>query len=321
MGLTGYNLVAQATCESKSMYIKPNMVNFTVALLIALITTGASGQAIFVTDYNQGTIGEYTTSGIPINASLVQGLTQPAGLAVSGSDIFVANYHFGTIGEYTTSGETINKSLISGLTDPAAIVVVGSNLYILSGYTGAVAEYTTSGELENPALVSGAPNSKDQEGCGITASGDNLFVCGGNSVFEITVAGSTVGGFLSGAGSVQYLTGISVEGANVFVTGLNPDAIGKYTISGATVNSQLADVDFPNGIAAFGPDLFVTQSYPAGVCEYTTGGTTVNSSLIHGFSDPWGIVVVADVPEPNITLLGVAMLPILLGRKSRRQAI
>jgi hypothetical protein len=48
-----------------------------------------------------GTVGEYTTSGATVNASLVPGLSGPFGIAVSGSDLFIMNYSTGTIGEYT----------------------------------------------------------------------------------------------------------------------------------------------------------------------------------------------------------------------------
>ena len=40
-----------------------------------------------------GTIGEYTTSGATVNASLVSGLNYPYGIAVSGSNLFVTNYN------------------------------------------------------------------------------------------------------------------------------------------------------------------------------------------------------------------------------------
>jgi len=76
----------------------------------------ARGDTLFETNSNSGTIGEYTTSGATVNASLVSGLTGPAGVAVSGSNLFVASFvASGTIGEYTTSGATVNASLITGL--------------------------------------------------------------------------------------------------------------------------------------------------------------------------------------------------------------
>jgi hypothetical protein len=45
-------------------------------------------------------VGEYTTSGATVNASLVSGLDEPIGIAVSGTDIFVANIVGGSVGEY-----------------------------------------------------------------------------------------------------------------------------------------------------------------------------------------------------------------------------
>ena len=67
-----------------------------------------------------------------MNASLVSGLSVPAGIAVSGSNLFVANTGNGTIGEYTTSGGVVNASLVSGLNDPVGIAVSGSNLFVVN---------------------------------------------------------------------------------------------------------------------------------------------------------------------------------------------
>src|SRR4029078_6423811 len=114
----------------------------------------AHGQ-IFETNAGSGTIGEYTTSGATLNASLVSGLSNPNGLAVSGSDLFVVNTGTGTVGEYTTSGATVNASLISGLTSPISIAVSGSNLYIgyiIGNSNSAVGKYTTSGGTVNASF-------------------------------------------------------------------------------------------------------------------------------------------------------------------------
>ena len=78
-----------------------------------------SGSTLYVTNDANGTVGEYTTSGTPINTSLISGLTAPGALAISGSDLFVdtlgggGGYYYPVIGEYTTSGTPINTSLIS----------------------------------------------------------------------------------------------------------------------------------------------------------------------------------------------------------------
>jgi hypothetical protein len=41
-----------------------------------------SGSDLFVTNFLAGTIGEYTTSGAPVNSALISGLDAPAAIAV-----------------------------------------------------------------------------------------------------------------------------------------------------------------------------------------------------------------------------------------------
>ncbi len=99
----------------------------------AVLPGTASGQ-IFVASGN--TIGEYTTSGATINASLIPGLSFPMAIAISGSDLFVARSGYEgnttTIGEYTTSGATVNATLVPGSTFPSGMVGSGSDLFVLN---------------------------------------------------------------------------------------------------------------------------------------------------------------------------------------------
>jgi glutamate synthase domain-containing protein 3 len=82
-----------------------------------------SGSDLFVANLTSNTVGEYTTSGAVVNASLISGLSGPFGIAISGSNLFVVNYDTGTVGEYTTSGAVVNASLISDLSDPTGIAI------------------------------------------------------------------------------------------------------------------------------------------------------------------------------------------------------
>src|ERR1700733_9430044 len=84
---------------------------------------GTAHAQIFVANNGNNTIGEYTTSGGTVNASLVSELLGPIGIAVSGGDLFVLSYSSGRIGEYTTSGGTVNAALVSGLDDTTGIAV------------------------------------------------------------------------------------------------------------------------------------------------------------------------------------------------------
>ena len=75
-----------------------------------------SGTNLFVTNPGSRTVGEYTTSGATINASLIMQpplLGGPLDIAASSNQLFVVAGS--TIGEFTTTGETINPALITGL--------------------------------------------------------------------------------------------------------------------------------------------------------------------------------------------------------------
>src|SRR4029450_8521259 len=91
------------------------------AALCAMPATTRAAQ-IFVTNFQTGTIGEYTTSGATVDPALVSGLSLPQGIAVSGGNLFVTSLNLtsytGRIGEYTTSGTTVNPTLITTLGGP-----------------------------------------------------------------------------------------------------------------------------------------------------------------------------------------------------------
>ena len=132
---------------------------------------------MFVLNQNTNTIGEYTTSGTTVNASLVTGLSFPQGIAVSGGDLFVENFVGGTVGEYNaTTGAVINAALVTGLINPYGIAVSGGDLFVANYYNATVGEYTTSGATVNASLVTGLIGPY-----GLALSGGDLFVMNFNN--------------------------------------------------------------------------------------------------------------------------------------------
>jgi len=69
-----------------------------------------------------------------VNASLITGLYEPAGIAVSGPDLFVTQY-YGVVGEYTTSGVTVNSSLIVASDGTQGIAVIPQTVPEPSSWT------------------------------------------------------------------------------------------------------------------------------------------------------------------------------------------
>jgi hypothetical protein len=269
----------------------------------------ARGQDIFVTNYGSGTIGEYTTSGATVNASLVSGLYNPLGVAVSGSTLYVANYGAGqsltatgSIGEYTTSGTTVNASLISGLI-PVSVTASGSDLlvgnYLSVGgfgppqFVGNLGEYTTSGSTVNASLLeAGSPPN-------IAVSGSDVYEILGSKVGEYTTSGATVNASLiTGLNSGNVPDDIAVSGSDIFVSYFGTGTIAEYTTSGDLVNASLiTGLDEPTDFAVSGSDLFIANSGSGTIGEYTTSGATVNATLISGLDDPYGITVSESVPS------------------------
>jgi len=179
-------------------------------------------------------VGEYTTSGAPVNASLITGLSlgNNQSIALSGSNLFTASTISSSIGEYTTSGATVNASLITGLFNLEGVAVSGSDLFVLTG--NQIGEYTTSGATVNASLITGL-----SQPLGLAVSGSNLFVTNntGGTVGEYTTSGATVNASL--ITGLSGPIGIAVSGSNLFVTNSNIGTIAEYTTSGATVNASL----------------------------------------------------------------------------------
>lgn len=229
-----------------------------------------SGNDIFIpyssSSAGNGGVGEYTTSGATVNASLISGLNGNLGdVAVSGNDIFVVNNSAGTIGEYTTSGATVNTALITGLNHPLAMVISGNDIFVLNQGAGTVGEYTTSGATVNASLISGL---------GIP--------------FSFWPAGE-----------------LAISGNDLFVANYNANVIGEYTTSGATVSASLISVNNPTALAISGNDIYVNVLNYINEYT-TSGATIAHPLINPSQYGPGGIsgaFAVAPVPEPATTAL------------------
>jgi hypothetical protein len=229
-----------------------------------------SGDDLFV--YNQGTdtVGEYTTSGKTVNASLISGITGITGIVVSGNDLFFSGF---TVEEYTTSGTLVNRSLVA--VRGSSIAISGSDLFVSTENnstdpdTGYVGEYTTSGATVNASLITGLNGPQ-----GLAVSGSHLFV--------VNYYDATIGDYLT--------TGAVVKATLVKGT---PSALNNPTM-----------------MAAAGSDLFITNytnsvSSSNAIAEYTTSGGTVNTFLVPNLPFPEGIAAESAAPTAPGAPVGV----------------
>jgi len=127
------------------------------AMLLGLLSSNAAYGQIFITNFVNGTISEYSFDGSVVNGSLVSGLSSPASLAILGSNLLVANYATVSdeVGEYTISGDTINASFIIGLSNPQGIAISASNIFVTNDGNNKLGEYTTTGATTDASLITG----------------------------------------------------------------------------------------------------------------------------------------------------------------------
>jgi uncharacterized delta-60 repeat protein len=213
----------------------------------APVSVAVSNSDLFVAD-SPTSIGEYSTSGATINATLISG-SEVDGFAISGSDIFASDASTGTVGEYTTAGTAVNADLISDANGPHAIAISGSDLFVVNMTNGTIGEYTTAGQTVNAALITVSANPS-----GIAISGSNLFVAdsGPGTVAEYTTMGAAVNtSLLSGLSAPE---GLAVYGSDLYVANSGAHAIGEYTTGGAVVNAALiSGLSSPQSLAFVGP--------------------------------------------------------------------
>lgn len=295
-----------------------------VALLIAGCGAGTANGQIFVANWANRTIGEYSFSGAPINPALItlpgEGESQ-INLALGGNgNLYVSDQLNGTVGEYTTSGTAVNASLITGLGFPLGIAVdQNGNIFVTTGSdpvrgNTVIGEYDASGAAVNPALI-----TRLYGAWGIALDGNgHLFVGnsagdGAGTIGEYTTSGTAVNPSL--ITGLTYPAGLVLDGyGNLFVTSfMNINSlpgsytymgiVGEYTTAGEIVNSSLVTgLNNDYGVALDGAGhLFVTD-WGNTIGEYTTSGEVVNASLITDNNGPASIFVIP-VPEPSSAFL------------------
>ena len=232
------------------------VVNPALITGVGQFALATSGSDLFVSSlfpFEAG-IGEYTTSGATVNASLIShsGLGLPSGIAIYGNDLFVVNNGTNgsdfpelpaSVAEYTTSGATVNADLIDGIDQPTGIAIVTpepSALLLLAIGAAALAAWRSRKHAPRAVLVAAI--------CALvsaTADAQQIVVVGGLGTEE------------------------------------NPEVVGAYMLSGAAINTSL--ISDPYGeFAASAGDLFIPTAN--GIAEYTTSGALVNPALVTGLN-------------------------------------
>lgn len=303
-----------------------------VVTTVVLLAACAGGRAdIFVTNWDSGTVGQYSNGGATINASLVTGLNNPTAIALTGggpgSFLLVESFSTNRISQYTlgaSAGTVTNPfpNLITGLSGPRGIALSGLDLFVASnnGATGSVAKYTLGAApgtvlTTNTSFLTGLSGSTN----GLASSGGNLFVQTNTFIAEYTTAGVPVNTSL-----ITGLTGaqaIAADGSDLYVASFNAGnfTIGKYTLGvtpgtlASSIPNLITGPGGPFALAVHGGNIF-TDSYAGNaVRQYTSAGVLVNGSLVSGLTGSVGLAV---TPEPGtLCVLGLGAMALLVRRR------
>jgi hypothetical protein len=292
----------------------------------SLLTVGAAHAQDLLTLSADGSVGEYTTSGGLVNASLITGLSNAQAFDLSGNSLIVSNQGANTIQTYalTGSGATLTATETGSFAGPGneyGVTTIGGNIYVASYGAGSVTEYSPTGTVLGTLTGLGGP-------VGLSTDGTNLFVgqIGSNVVGEYTSSLAPVNASLV-TGFSAY--GVTVNGSDIFtINNSGSTTIGEFTLSGTAVNSTLItnSQQYGNTLAFDGSgDLYASYWGGTGVDEYAVSGgsaTLVGSSPLVSEIHLNGVAFLpAAVPEPSTwaMLLGGLGLLAFCARMRRTQ--
>lgn len=261
---------------------------FFVGILLTMAATETAADQLVVADFadssvGSGSVGLYSTSGTPLNASLITGLFQPRGMVTDEQGNLFFTTGFGRIVEFSRTGAVIHDPLVSGLSEPMGLALdLSGHLFVTKWDPGQVGEYATSGQVINSALITGLSFAT---GIALDGTG-HLFVANESTgvIGEYTTSGAPVNPSLI-TGLTQPVA-IALDGTgHLFVCNSDYDGfVGEYTTSGQTVNPALImNLIYPTSIAVDGHGhLFVGQGGTgmSRVGKYSDSGAVINDALI-----------------------------------------
>ena len=268
---------------------------------------------IYWTDGVPGTVGRANIDGTGAVQNLVEGGSQPDGVAVDAAHIYWTNIlntstDAGTIGRANLDGTGVNQNFITGINPVGGLAVDGGHIYwtnLLSVSTGA-----------------GAVGRANLDGTGV----DPAFITGGNTVFGLALDGAhiywanegtqTIGrANLDGTGVNQNFvaaTGgfpgaVAVDSGHVYYINLSSSAVGRASIDGSGVEPRFVDAgEFPFGVAVDSGHLYWTHvnlssdpsAFDDAIGRANLDGTGVDQNFIFGTFTPEGVAVSLQTPVP-----------------------
>ena len=268
-----------------------------VFVLVALALAPSAHAQVYWGNYNAGTIGRATLTGMAVDESFITAapFVNPYGVAVDGAHVYWANYTgtTNTIGRANLDGTGVDQSFITGAT-ACGLAVDGAHIYWADINAHTIGRANLDGTDADPNFITGAGGA-----CGPAVDGAHVYWGNGsgNAIGRAELDGTganptfIVGGNDPGA--------VAVDGTHIYWAnyggGTGGTTIGRAELNGTDVNqSFITGASGPEGVAVDGTHLYWANNGndTAGtIGRAALNGTDVNQSFITGASGAWFVAV------------------------------
>ena len=271
---------------------------------------------LFVSNYNNNTIEEYSSTGANLGVFADTGLSEPQGLDFDSSgNLYVGNWGSNTIEKFSSTGKDLGVFASSGLDNPCELAFDRSgDLYVANWSNNTIEEFSSTGKTLAVIASSGLNHPG---GIAFDNSG-NLYAAnwGTSTIEKFSSTGQDLGVFASS--NLNHPAGLAFDSrGDLYVANYWGTTIEEFSPSGTDLGTFASNLSAPDGLMFDGSgNLYVVnQNADAIVKLGSNGAGSVFASS--GMNEPDFIAV--QTPEPcSIALLlaGAAALGIWRQRRS-----
>src|SRR5215470_3490908 len=280
---------------------------------------------IYWTDGVPGTIGRANLDGTAAIQNLIEGGSQPHGVAVDAAHIYWTNVlststGAGTIGRANLDGTGVDQNFITGVKPTGGLAVDGGHLYwgnrddsqvLAFGVPATIGRANLDGTGADPAFITGAESAS-----GIALDSGHIYWTNRD---QLTPTIGRANRYGTGAdqnfvniGRGSFPDGIAVDSGHIYWVN-SGGTIGRANTDGTGVNPNFIDAgSFPDGLAVDAGHLYWTHvnlssdpnAFDDAIGRANTDGTGADQNFIFGTFSPEGVAV-----SPPATVTPPATVP------------
>jgi DNA-binding beta-propeller fold protein YncE len=313
------------------------------ALTILFVGASASSAALLVADRLSNSVYRYSNSGALLGTVLTDNanLIQPGGIGISPdqSKIYVASIGNNRVMQYdynagtgTASNPVVFADATDGLMFPNSVVFSpnGSTVYVSNLGGSGVARFNPDGSSAGAPLNGTIGGGAYFQFSGLAFAPSGELVVGAykdfpggttGAIAKSNAARTALNDFIPGSPSLEGLTGLMVQGFNLYAAAGDAGNVRRYNVSTGELDAAfgLSGLEFPQGMVG-APDgngfllgILGATDGSGSISRYDYNGTLLSTFALPGgggFTEPTAFVVY--IPEPATGgMIGASLVPVV----------